>query len=138
MILVLVPVIIMLLIILITIANKIEFKNKRIAISVVITNILIITFFRFIFPAGSKYAELTIYFWINIALNIIILIVLCNKKIKINNIITSILIIIYFIFMFMVPTYKLEGHRHEVINGRESIIEYKDYYNLYSMRLVRK
>lgn len=138
MILVLVPIIIILLEIVITITNRIEEKNKRIAASLVMINILVIAFFRFIFPAGSKYAELTIYFWINIVLNIIILIVLCNKKIKINNIITSILIIIYFIFMFTVPTYKLEGHKHEFIDGRESIIEYKDYYNLYSMRLIRK
>lgn len=133
----LIPIIIVVIGIIVFAINKIEQKEKKLGLCFVIINIVIIAFFRFIWPGASKYSEIIIPFWMNIIINIILLIVLFNKKITIG--IKSILsiIIIYFLLMIFIPTYRLEEHEHTFINGYEHIQEYVDYYDCYGIKLKR-
>ena len=94
----------------------------------------------FMFPQLLyQYGEILNTILIIIFINILLVIFLISKKIKKNNILVLIIIIIYFLFMIFVPVYKLEDHEHIFNNDmfRERIIEYKDYYNIYGIRLKR-
>ena len=117
--------------------NKIQQKEKKICVSLIIINIVIIAIFRFVVPVASKYSEIIIPFWINIVVNIVLILILFNDKIRINIKSVILIIIIYFLCMIFIPTYKLENHEHTFINGRESIHEYIDYYNYYGIRIKR-
>lgn len=133
----LIPIIIVVVGIIVFATNKVEQKEKKIGLCLVIINIVLIAFFRFIWPGASKYAEIIIFFWINIIINIILLIVFFNKKIMIGIKSIVAIIIIYFLLMIFIPTYRLEDHEHTFINGNESIQEYIDYYDCYGIKLKR-
>ena len=117
--------------------KKLEAKQNRACLCVVIINIAIICFCRFILPGGSKYGEITIYFWINMIINIFLLIILFNKRIKISVKSIIAIITVYLLLMIFIPTYKLENHEHKFINGNENIQKYIDYFDCYGIKLKR-
>lgn len=117
--------------------NKIQQKEKKICVCFVIINIAIIAIFRFIVPVASKYSEIIIPFWINIVINVVLLLMLFNEKIKINIKSTILILFIYFLCMIFIPTYRLENHEHIFTNESEKIYKYVDYYNFYGIRLKR-
>ena len=133
----LIPIIILIIGIIIFITKKVEIKQNKVCLCVVIINIAIICFFRFILPGGSKYGEITIYFWINIIINVFLLIILLNKRIKISVKSTIAIITIYLLLTIFIPTYRLESHEHKYINGNENIQKYIDYFDCYSIKLKR-
>ncbi len=133
----LIPIIILVIGIIIFSTKNMEVKQNKICLYVVIINIVISCFFRFIFPGGSKYGEITIYFLISIIINAFLLIILFNKKIKFSVKSIIAIITIYLLLMIFIPTYRLEGHEHEYINGNENIQEYIDYFDCYGINLKR-
>ena len=133
----LIPIIILIIGIIIFNTKKLETKQNRAFLYIVIINIAIICFCRFIFPGGSKYGEITIYFWINIIINVFLLIILFNKRIKISVKSIIAIITIYLLFTIFIPTYRLEGHEHKYMNGNENIQKYIDYFDCYGIKLKR-
>ena len=134
--------------------NKIIRKNKEIKQYsgrnwikiIVIVNICVICFFRFIFPGVTSYATFTICFYISVLINIVTIILVFSKKILDKKVIVNCIIIIYFLLMIGLPIYKFEDHKHVFDNTRtfrnngidwpiEEIIEYTDYYNCYGVKL---
>lgn len=120
----------------------------------VIINICVICFFKFIFPGNAKYSTPTIWFYISIFINIIAIILLFNKKLLTKKKILNCIIIIYFLIMIGLPVYKFDDHEHVSDDTRtytfntstgidftmpyEKIIEYTNYYNCYGIRIYRQ
>ena len=69
-----------------------------------------------------------------ILVNIVIFIVI--QKIS-KRTMLIIVVIVYFLVIFMIPIYKYEGHEH-IFEGRGEVIqEYKAYYNVYGIRILK-
>ncbi|MGN1297308.1 MAG: hypothetical protein ACI4VH_02605 [Clostridia bacterium] len=108
-----------------------------------IINICIICFFRFIFPGVTKYANTTICFYLSLLINIVTIVLVFNKKLLKSKVIYNSIIIIYFLLMIGLPIYSYGDHKHIFDDTRnfpynEKIIEYTDYYNCYGLKLHRK
>lgn len=108
-----------------------------------IINICIICFLRFIFPGVTKYANTTICFYLSLLINIVTIILVFNKKLLKSKVIYNSIIIIYFLLMIGLPIYSYGDHKHIFDDTRnfpydEKIIEYTDYYNCYGLKLHRK
>ena len=116
----------------------------------VIINICIICFFKFIFPGDAKYSEPTIFFYVSLLINIITIILVFNKKIVQKKIVVICTVVVYFLLMIILPVYKLDDHKHIFDNTRthtytvgevtftspyEEIISYTNYYNCYGLKL---
>ena len=119
----------------------------------IIINICIICFFKFIFPGSAKYSAPTIWFFISLFINIIVIILIFNKKLLTKKRILNCIIIIYFLLMIGLPVYKFDSHEHVFDNSRtytentsigeftfpyEEIVEYTNYYNCYGFRIYRQ
>ena len=120
----------------------------------IIINICIICFFKFIFPGSAKYSVPTIWFYISILINIIAMVLLCNKKLLTKKKILNGIIIIYFLLMIGLPVYKFDDHEHVSDDTRtytfntstgidftmpyEKIVEYTNYYNCYGLRIYKQ
>lgn len=119
----------------------------------VIINICIICFFKFIFPGDAKYSEFTIFFYVSLLINIITIILVFNKKILQKKRLIICTVVVYFLLMFVLPVYKLDDHQHifdytrtytDTIQGitftspYEEIISYTNYYNCYGIKLYEK
>lgn len=120
----------------------------------IIINICVICFFKFIFPGNAKYSAPTIWFYISIFINIVAIILVFNKKLLIKKKIMNGMIIIYFLLMIGLPVYKFDSHEHIFDDTRtytvntstgidftmpyEKIIEYTNYYNCYGLRIYRQ
>lgn len=120
MIFVLIPIIAIVLAILVIILKKLDSIEKKICLTVLFFNILIILFFRLLWPGETHYADITIFFWINVLINIISLIIVLSSKIKINKKIAVLSIIIYLICMVCMPVYKFEDHVHILVNENKN------------------
>ncbi len=114
-----------------------------------IINICIICFLRFMFPGVTHYATSTICFYLSLLINIVTIILVFNKKLLKKKVIYNCIIITYFLLMIGLPVYSFEDHEHIFDNTRtfningvdwpyEEIIEYTDYYNCYGLKLHRK
>ncbi len=119
----------------------------------IILNIGIIGFIKFIFPGNAKYSDSTIWFYVSILINIIMLVLVFNKKLLAKKKIINGIIILYFLFMIGLPVYKFEDHTHifddlktDIIGNSvledgatyEQIIGYTEYYNCYGLRIYRQ
>ncbi len=120
----------------------------------IIINICIICFFKFIFPGSAKYSAPTICFFISIFINIIVIVLIFNKKLLTKKRILNCIVIVYFLLMIGLPVYKLDNHEHIFDDTRsytvntsegkefafpyEKIIEYTEYYNCYGIRIYRQ
>ena len=124
-------------IITIAITKKVEIREKRVSIIVLLINIFVMLFFRFMCPVESSYGEITIAFYILLIINITLFVILLLKTKKVNKKIFIVLMIVYFICMFFLPIYKVESHEHDFSQGNESIKYYIDYYNCYSIQINR-
>ena len=132
-----IPIIFVVSIIIIAITKKIEAREKKVSMIVLVINIFVMLFFRFMWPAESHYAEITIALYISLIINIVIFVILLLKTIKINKKVSIVLMTVYFICMTFLPIYKIEEHEHDFSQGYEIIKDYIDYYNCYSIRINR-
>lgn len=132
-----IPIIFVVSIITISITKKVEIREKRVSIIVLLINIFVMLFFRFMWPAESSYGKITIAFYISLIINITLFVILLLKTTKMNKKIFIVLMIVYFICMFFLPIYKVESHEHDFSQGNESIKDYIDYYNCYSIQINR-
>ncbi len=137
MIFVIILIILVLFMVAIAITKKIETAEKRISMIILLINISVMLFFRFMWPAESHYAEITVVLYISLIINIAMFVILLLKNIKINKKISIVLMIVYFICMIFLPIYKVENHEHDSSQGYEIIEECIDYYNCYSIRINR-
>ena len=113
-----------------------KYKKEVFFRSIIIINILIVLFFRFILPLATKYAEFTIFIWVVLFLNILAIICVFNKKIILNNKAIITFLVIYIIIMLALPIYELDNHEH-ITDSYEEIKEYTDYYDCYGIRIYR-
>ena len=66
-------------IITIAITKKVEIREKRVSIIVLLINIFVMLFFRFMCPVESSYGEITIAFYILLIINITLFVILLLK-----------------------------------------------------------
>ena len=121
----------------IAIIKKVETREKRVSIIVLLINIFVMLFFRFMYPVESHYGEITIAFYISLIINITLFLILLLKTTKINKKIFIVLMIVYFICMIFLPIYKVKNHEHDFLQENEIIKDYIDYYNCYSIHINR-
>ena len=125
--------------------KKIDTKPKKICTCLVTINVLVITFL-FLLANPLALGEVTWLIWADLAINIAMLIVLCNNKIALTTKKAVIIMVGYFLLIFLLPTYKYSGHRHEFNNSHdcasifcaERIVHYTNYYNIYVINIYNK
>lgn len=101
-----------------------------------IINICIICFVKFLLPGVGYYADSTLLI-LTLVINGVAIIFLCNKNIVKNKTVKVVIMILYFLLMFALPAYKFEDHEHIFTDNHEQINEYVDYYNCYGIKIYR-
>lgn len=114
-----------------------EYKSERwIKIFVFLNIFVIFSFFEFIFFATMT--TTTIWIYIVLLINIVMPILVFNKKILKNKKIVNCIIIVYLLLMIILPGYKIDGHEHTFdYTKMEVISHYTAYYNCYGIRLYK-
>jgi hypothetical protein len=103
-----------------------------------ILNICIICFFKYLFPGPTQNSEISLMFMVLLIVNISSIILLFNNKIRKNILVIVCIVILNSLLTIGLPVYKLEGHEHVFNENREQIIYYIDYYNAYGIKLHRE
>lgn len=103
-----------------------------------ILNICIVCFFKYLFPGLTQNSELSLVFTVLLSVNIFSIILLFNNKIRKKILVIVCIVILNYLLTMGLPVYKLEGHEHVFNENREHIINYIDYYSAYGIKLYRE
>lgn len=103
-----------------------------------ILNICIICFYKFLFPGPTQNSQFTLMFMVLLVVNSSSIIILSNNKIRKNIPVIVCIVILNFLLTIGLPVYKLEEHEHVFNENREQIINYIDYYSAYGIKLYRE
>ena len=129
--------------------KKINLKNDNLLKSLLARSLILLHIIIVILINLGTSFETTVLIWVLVLLNICV-IALCFTTILKNKKIITLLIVLYFIIMMVIPAFKFENHSHyynlaKLItnqNGNivpyEEIREYIEYYNCYGIKLYRK
>lgn len=125
----------------IVIINRIVTKNnkniKRFKLSRYLLFLNIVIFLLLLLGAPITADVIVVSLIILLLLNIIVIFMVYNKKIINNKKLVVGIMMVYFLFMFMIPIYKFENHEHIFIKQHEQIRNYTDYYNCYLIKILK-